>query len=78
VFCYSSFEAVVSVYCDIAKGSSHILREEQVLLLLLNMFLGQESFGEVTVVQGGAEKRENLKLTMRFRPAVKFLLHVGS
>jgi hypothetical protein len=30
------------------------------------------------IVQGGAEKRENLKLTMRFRPAVKFLLHVGS
>jgi hypothetical protein len=30
------------------------------------------------LVQGGAEKRENVKLTMRFRPAVKFLLHVGS
>jgi hypothetical protein len=29
-------------------------------------------------IKGGAEKRENLKLTMRFRPAVKFLLHVGS
>jgi hypothetical protein len=24
-------------------------------------------------IQGGAEKRENVKLTMRFRPAVKFL-----
>jgi hypothetical protein len=30
------------------------------------------------VIQGGAEKREIVKLTMRFRPAVKFLLHVGS
>jgi hypothetical protein len=27
------------------------------------------------LIQGGAEKRENLKLTMRFRPVVKFLLH---
>jgi hypothetical protein len=26
-------------------------------------------------IKGGSEKRENLKLTMRFRPAVKFLLH---
>jgi hypothetical protein len=26
-------------------------------------------------IQDVAEKRENLKLTMRFRPAVKFLLH---
>jgi hypothetical protein len=30
------------------------------------------------IIQSGAEKRENLKLTMRFRPAVKFLLHVSS
>jgi hypothetical protein len=29
----------------------------------------------ITDIQGGAEKRENLKLTMRFRLAVKFLLH---
>jgi hypothetical protein len=26
-------------------------------------------------IQGGAEKRENLKLTMRFHPVVMFLLH---
>jgi hypothetical protein len=30
------------------------------------------------IIQSGAEKWENLELTMRFRPAVKFLLHVGS
>jgi hypothetical protein len=30
---------------------------------------------ERLLIQGGAEKRENFKLTMRFRPAVKFLLH---
>jgi hypothetical protein len=36
------------------------------------------SYRNKIVIQGGAEKRENVKLTMRFRPVVKFLLHVGS
>jgi hypothetical protein len=36
---------------------------------------GYEEMFFCSLVQGGAEKRKNLKFTMRFRPAVKFLLH---
>jgi hypothetical protein len=38
-------------------------------------FGSEKTFLFVEVIQGGAEKWENLKLTMRFRPAVKILLH---